>query len=222
MANTQSSEILDKGLSAMAISLDGQARERLVVYCAELLKWNNKINLIAKAPLEQVWETHFFDSLTLLPLLTASPVADIGTGAGFPGLVLKIARPDFEVILVEPRQKRVSFLRHVIRTLNLKGVEVLCGRLEPTSPVIAGQTVSAPIVTSRAFTAIADFLHHADPINPAGGRVICMKGPKADEEIAAWQREQPQSPYRLAKILEAPLPFANIVRKLVVFEKSKG
>ncbi|MGV1100062.1 16S rRNA (guanine(527)-N(7))-methyltransferase RsmG [Thiovibrio sp. JS02] len=219
MAEATSRELLNKGLSSMGICLAPAAEERLLAYCAELLKWSSRINLIAKAPLAQVWETHFFDSLTLLPLLSASPLADIGTGAGFPGLVLKIARPELQVILVEPRQKRVSFLRQVIRALGLKEVEVLCGRLEPNNPQIAGQNVSAPLVTSRAFTAIPEFLLHAEAINPAGGRVICMKGPKAEEEIAAWQRAQPQSPYRLVEISTATLPFSGMVRRLVVFEK---
>ncbi len=219
MAEASSRQLLAQGLSTMGIALDRQAEERLLAYCGELLKWSEKINLVAKMPLAQVWETHFFDSLTLLPLLTASPLADIGTGAGFPGLVVKIARPELEVILVEPRQKRVSFLRQMVRTLRLEGVQVLCGRLEPTNPVIAGTPVSAPLVTSRAFTAIPAFLLHAEAISPAGGRVLCMKGPRAEEEIAAWRREQPKSPYRLAEICEATLPFSGMIRKLVVFEK---
>ena len=224
MTTTQGKKILHEGLSAMGIPLDGRAHERLLTYCDELLRWSAKINLVAKAPLREIWETHFLDSLTLLRVLPPpdskqQTLLDIGTGAGFPGLALKAARPELPVILVEPRQKRVSFLRHVIRTLELKDIEVLCGRLEKTSAVVDGQTLAVPIVTSRAFTDISEFLLHTAAVNPAGGRVICMKGPRAAEEINTWRLAQPESPYRLQEIVELTLPFSGKVRNLVVFSK---
>lgn len=221
MAARENSAILEQGLAAMGLVLERQARQDLLLYCQELGKWSEKINLIAKAPLERIWETHYLDSLTLLPLLNDSPLADIGSGAGFPGLVLKIARPDLAVILVEPRQKRVSFLKHVIRTLGLEKIEVRCGRLEKNSNLVAGRPLTAPLVTSRAFTSIPDFLLHTAAVNPAAGRVLCMKGPRAEEEIAAWQEQQPASPYRLAEIRTLTLPFSGMVRNLVVFVKDR-
>lgn len=224
MTDTQGKKILQEGLAAMGITLDSQAQARLVDYCTELLRWSAKINLVAKAPLREIWETHFLDSLTLLRVLPPQgsaqlPLLDIGSGAGFPGLALKAARPELPVILVEPRQKRVSFLRHVIRTLGLKDIEVLCGRLEKDSAEVDGRPLSVPIVTSRAFTDIAEFLLHTDAVSPAGGRVICMKGPKAGEEIAAWRLAQPESPYRLQEIIELTLPFSGKIRNLVIFSK---
>lgn len=224
MADTQSTEILQEGLAAMGISLDGQAQQRLVRYCAELIRWNAKINLVAKAPLREIWETHFLDSLTLLRILpppenAQPPLLDIGAGAGFPGLALKAARPELPVILVEPRQKRVSFLRHLIRTLALQNIEVLCGRLEKHSAEVEGKPLAVPLITSRAFTNIAEFLLHTAAINPAGGKVICMKGPRAEQEIAAWRTAQPDSPYRLQEIIELTLPFSGNVRNLVIFRK---
>jgi 16S rRNA (guanine527-N7)-methyltransferase len=224
MTDTRSKKILEEGLAALAIDLDGQARERLVIYCGELLRWSAKINLVAKAELAEIWESHFLDSLTLLKVLppsdrTQSLLLDIGTGAGFPGLALKAARPELPVILVEPRQKRVSFLRHVIRTLGLHDIEVLCGRLEKGSAMVDGRTLAVPLITSRAFTNIGEFLLHTAAVNPVGGRVICMKGPKAKEEIAAWRLAQPDSPYRLQEIVELTLPFSGKVRNLVIFYK---
>jgi 16S rRNA (guanine527-N7)-methyltransferase len=224
MTDIQSKKILEEGLAAMAITLDGQACERLVTYCGELLRWSAKINLVARAEPREIWETHFLDSLSLLRLLpppdsAPPPLLDIGTGAGFPGLALKAARPELPVILVEPRQKRVSFLRHIIRTLGLKDIEVLCGRLEKGSAQVAGKTLAAPLITSRAFTNIGEFLLHTEAINPAGGKVICMKGPRAEEEIDAWRLAQPDSPYRLQEIVELTLPFSGKVRNLVIFSK---
>lgn len=224
MTETQGKDILEQGLTAMSIAMDAQARDRLAVYCAELLRWSARINLVGKAPLREIWETHFLDSLSLLRVLPPleapqQPLLDIGTGAGFPGLALKAARPELPVILVEPRQKRVSFLRHVIRTLGLKDIEVLCGRLEKNSDEVDGQLLSVPIITSRAFTNIGEFLLHTVAVNPTGGQVICMKGPRAAEEIAAWRTEQPGSPYRLQEIVELSLPFSGKIRNLVIFNK---
>ena len=224
MTDTQNKEILAEGLTAMGIALDREAQDRLVTYCAELLRWSAKINLVAKAELREIWETHFLDSLSLLRVLpppkkTQQTLLDIGTGAGFPGLALKAARPELPVILVEPRQKRVSFLRHVIRTLGLKNIEVLCGRLEKNSAEVDGRTLAVPIITSRAFTNIAEFLLHTATVNPVGGQVICMKGPRAEQEIGAWRAEQPDSPYRLQEIVELILPFSGKARNLVIFSK---
>ena len=224
MTDTQGTDTLAEGLAAMGITLDGLAQERLVTYCAELLRWSAKINLVAKAPLRETIETHFLDSLSLLRVLpplgsTQPQLLDIGTGAGFPGLALKAAQPELPIILVEPRQKRVSFLRHVIRTLGLNDIEVLCGRLEKNSAEVDGTTLSVPFITSRAFTNIGEFLLHAAAVNPVGGQVICMKGPRAEEEIAAWRLAQPDSPYRLQEIVALTLPFSGKTRNLVIFSK---
>ncbi|MFA7383174.1 MAG: 16S rRNA (guanine(527)-N(7))-methyltransferase RsmG [Desulfurivibrionaceae bacterium] len=224
MTDIQSKKILDEGLGTMGIPLDDQARQRLLLYCAELLRWNTKINLVAKAPLREIWESHFFDSLSLLRVLpplnsVQQTLLDIGTGAGFPGLALKAARPELPVILVEPRQKRVSFLRHIIRTMGLKDIEVICGRLEKGVAEVDGITLAVPLITSRAFTNLGEFLLHTAEVNPAGGRVICMKGPRAAEEIKAWRAEQPESPYRLQEIVELTLPFSGKIRNLVIFNK---
>ncbi|HIJ78308.1 MAG: 16S rRNA (guanine(527)-N(7))-methyltransferase RsmG [Desulfobulbaceae bacterium] len=219
MTLNEKTKLLNQGLAILNLDLGPTAIDQLGVYCDELIKWNRKINLVGKAELKELIETHFLDSLTLLPLITASPLADIGTGAGFPGLVLKIARPELAVILVEPRQKRVSFLNHIIRTLGLKEIEVRCGRLEKDSNLVAGKELSAPLITSRAFTSVADFLALADPINPPGGKILCMKGPRAEEEIKQWQEEQPISPYRLSQTISTALPFSGNSRNLLIFTK---
>nr|MBF0221057.1 class I SAM-dependent methyltransferase [Desulfobulbaceae bacterium] len=109
---------LRKGLAQLDIELPSPAIcEQLYQYFAELLKWSPKVNLVAKGPELELLETHFIDSLTLVPILkkylhddNSHNLLDIGSGAGFPGLVLKITFPDLPVTLVEPRQKRTVFL----------------------------------------------------------------------------------------------------------------
>jgi len=220
-------DILRTGLSRLGLQLVDQdtALARLVGYFQELRKWNRKVNLVAReAGDQEILEKHFLDSLTLLPWLgqgiAAQPASllDIGTGAGFPGLVLKIACPDLAVTLVEPREKRVFFLRQVARLLGISaGLEILPVRLEPraATSVLAGRTFR--VVTSRAFSELRAFLELAAPYCAPQGRVICMKGPRAPEELAAWQAAAGDSPLKFIEQREWCLPFSGGTRILLVF-----
>ena len=129
-----SRDLLVRGGAQLGLAVDPAGVERLLAYLAELMKWSRRVNLIARdTPEAQVVETHFLDSLTLLPFLDGAGevhLLDVGSGAGFPGLALACMRPDGRFTLCEPRQKRVSFLRHVVRTLGLANVEVVAERVE--------------------------------------------------------------------------------------------
>ncbi len=215
-------KLFQRGLSRLDLDLSGPAIALLCDYLAELQKWNKRINLVADAPLETLIETHFLDSLTLLPLVKNCPppgLMDVGSGAGFPGLVLKIACPDLQVTLLEPRQKRTAFMRQVIRTLGLKGVSVLETRLEKDNEQLRAWQNATPILTSRAFASINLFLDLAEPFCAPGGKVICMKGRKAAAEVAEWQQISAASPFKLTETIETALPFTDIPRKLLVFTK---
>ena len=221
--STPCTDIMEEGGQRLGLALDQAALARLDRYFSELRKWNRTFNLVAKAPEREILETHFLDSLTLLALIpdpSGETLLDVGSGAGFPGLALKLARPELEVALVEPRQKRVSFLRQVIRTLGVEGVRVYEERLEPGQDTLGGEARRFSLITSRAFTTIAPFLALAAPFSPPGGRVICMKGPKGAAEAAQWQAEQPESPYRLIATRAFTLPFSGADRQLLVFEKA--
>ena len=219
--SSSSREILTEGAGRMGLPLEEAALERLLAYYSELLKWNRKINLVAQAPELELLESHFLDSLSLLPLLPSnSPAAplhllDIGSGAGFPGLVLKCCRSEsLEVTLAEPRQKRVAFLRQVIRSLALgPGIRVLNRRLE------AGENGAWPLITSRAFASIADFLGLCATLSPPGGLVICMKGPRAEEELARWQQQGQAHLFQLLEIRSFSLPFSGADRYLLLFSR---
>ena len=211
--------ILHDGLAALTIDLDHRAIALLCRYFTELGKWSKKMNLVARGDDRTLLETHFLDSLTLLPLLRSQPansrLLDIGSGAGFPGLALKCALPELHVVLAEPRQKRVSFLKHVIRTLQLPHTEVWPERVEPDPA--AGNRF--PLITSRAFADIPGFLTACEHLSPTDGQVICMKGPKYEEEIAAWRTSPLVDRFRLQEIETHRLPFSNKERYLVIFKK---
>ena len=210
--------ILREGCGKLGIMPEEKAIARLDRYFQELCKWNRKMNLVAAAPDKELIESHFLDSLTLLPFLTPaeSPsLLDVGTGAGFPGLALKCVVESLALTLVEPREKRVMFLRHIVRQLGLTGVEILAHRLEKTSK---GEC-RYPLITSRALSTIHEFLALVADWCPPGGTVICMKGPKAQDEITEWRAASPASPFVLRDRISLQLPYGNARRNLIIFTK---
>jgi len=216
-------DCLTDGLRHLGISLDPPVVERLFAYCRELVKWNKTINLVGAAPLRELVELHFLDSLALLPMLqslcpVSSPLLDIGSGAGFPGLVLKAADPERPVALVEPRQKRATFLRHLIRHLGLAGVTVHTLHLSADD---AGQRQDPGLfaaVTSRAVADLATFLPLAAAFCLPGGYVFCMKGKKAEEELDRWRTER-SAPLQLHRRHPYTLPCSGAQREILVFRK---
>ncbi len=213
--------MLISGLEEMGIYLSAATVDQLIIYLNELKKWSRKINLISQAADQQIIENHFIDSLTLLPLIQQLPVStllDVGSGAGFPGLVLKIAHPQLAVTLVEPRQKRVSFLNHICRATHTSGVKIICQRLNSDDLTFAASIGQFSIVTCRALTSIAEFLQMAQPFSLQGGYVICMKGPQADKEINEWQAKETGN-FILKESRQLTLPFSKASRALVVFQK---
>ncbi len=231
MAKTDSkvdfAAILCRGWQAMATlnvySLNDKVLRDLTVYFDELDKWRRKINLVARAEPARIIENHFLDSLTLLPELlpykkTTSPsLLDIGSGAGFPGLVIKIACPWLRVILVEPRQKRVSFLRHIIRSLQLTNITIQEKRLAEDKQQFRNNYGRPDIITSRAVANITTFLQMLTGV-PARSKIICMKGPGATAEIEAWQNSNGNI-FTMTNRRRFVLPVSGAARELIIFTK---
>lgn len=157
---------------------------------------------------------HYLDcALPLKYVKLPSPLLDIGTGAGFPGLVLKILSPETEVILGEVRPKRTRFLEQVIERLGLKGVQVFAHRIGPQFPhEIQG-------VVTRALESCRDTLYRVQPFLPAGGRVILLKGPRGDEEIAEAIKDVPD--FRHEKTYSYHLGNTRHDRRLMIFVREK-
>ena len=220
--------LLDTGLDRLGLSLSRKGRDNVLLFCRELQKWNKKINLIARnTPAEVALEKHFLDSLTLLPLLTshgkaAKTLLDVGTGAGFPGLVLAAVLPGMKVTLVEPRQKRVSFLAHIVRRLGLANVRIKDARLEQTD-CRAGEF---SFITSRAVADINRFLPMVEPLCSHTTRVIVMRSTEVPARTnAAGIREQQNAlpePWKLVENLHCTLPFSKAPRVLSVVKKREN
>ncbi len=215
-------KLLIQGSDLMGIQLPAPAIDLLCRYYNELFKWNKKINLVARAGEREIIEKHFLDSLTLLPFMQKQAEKkwlDVGSGGGFPGLVVKICHPELDLTLVEPRRKKVTFLKHVIRTLGLQQIQVREARLEAGDQTLFdGQTF--PLISSRALSKVRDFLDLTESFSPPGGKVICMKGARAEEELADWREKRPDSPYELVEKTEWRLPFSGGKRIVFIFKKT--
>lgn len=148
----------------------------------ELLRWNRRINLTGYRTPEEVRVGLFLDALALLPHVVGDSLLDIGSGAGFPGLVLALARPDLAVTLLEPRAKRVSFQKQAIRSLSLGNVRAAQGRAgEGPDAALPGEMFST--VTVKAVGSLADSLILARPYLAPGGRILLPRG-RHDRESA--------------------------------------
>lgn len=214
----EAEEFFRQGLALLDISLTDNAVKNCLCYCTELQKWNRRINLIARntAP-KEIIEKHFLDSLILLPMirqygLPGNSLLDVGTGAGFPGLVLAAAWPALEVILVEPRKKRLSFLGHIVRTLQLKNVEIVAERLEDARS-LEGRHFD--FITSRAVANAQVFLPMVHPLLDTETMVVLMQGKK---EKTGPHGGHLAREYILVDRKECNLPFSDAGRSLKLLQ----
>jgi len=164
--------------------------EKLEIYARLLVEWNEKVNLTAITSSEEIAIKHFYDSIfpaVFLELISDLKVIDVGTGAGFPGLALKIAYPQLKVTLLDSLQKRTTFLQAVIEELGLKDIEVIHGRAEE----VARQKLHREkydLAVSRAVAALPVLLEYTAPFVRVGGRIAAWKGPGLLEEKEQSQK----------------------------------
>ncbi|MGW8161848.1 MAG: 16S rRNA (guanine(527)-N(7))-methyltransferase RsmG [Desulfobulbales bacterium] len=229
LTGSEAEKFLAQGLDRMGLFLADQpaALGRLYRYFQELKKWNRKINLVARSLEDrQILESHFLDSLTLVSLLPPhvwgqETILDVGTGAGFPGLLLKAACPELAVTLIEPRQNRFYFLKHIARILQLQEVDVLDVRLDEKSRAreLAGHKFS--LITSRAFTDICRFIRLTSPYLAKGGQIVLMKGPGVGDELQEFARGDIPGDFHVAAMREFTLPFSGRERLLLSIRRSE-
>jgi 16S rRNA (guanine527-N7)-methyltransferase len=198
---------LQYGVAELGVQLPAQAPEQLLAYAALLEKWNKTYNLTAVREPLAVISHHLLDSLAALPHLPMSgddALADIGSGAGLPGIPLAIARPQWSVCLAEANQKKAAFLRQATIELELHNARVHEARVERWQP-----SKRFTVVISRAFASLAQFAAACAHLVAKGGSLVAMKGVvRADElaEMRGWECE----------VLELRVPLLDAVRHLVV------
>ena len=215
---TKNKTFLVEGATSFGIHLEENDIEAFDLYLRELLKWNRKINLTAIRTEREIILRHFLDSLSVYPYLPhATTLLDIGSGAGFPGIPLKMVKPSLEITLIDSVRKKVDFQRHIVRKLGLKGIEAIHGRVQDKG-ILKSLGGQFDIIISRAFADLRTFLILSFPFLKEGGRVIAMKGEVDSREIQCLsQMEEIQ--YRLQKIIPFFLPFTSFKRSMLLFEK---
>ncbi len=214
----ENKKLLIEGSKAFGIYFDKKIAEAFELYLKELLKWNQKMNLTAIRTEKGIVLKHFLDSLSVFPYLShISSLLDIGSGAGFPGIPLKIVKPSLEMTLVDSVRKKVDFQRHIIRILGLKGIEAIHGRVQDKE-IRQAMGDRFDMVISRAFSDLQTFLIFSFPLLKKGGIVLAMKG-EMDREENRLLPKMEEARYRLQKIIPLILPFSSFKRSILLFEK---
>ena len=197
--------------------------EQFIQYRDELLEWNSQFNLTAIRSPEEIETKHFMDSLSLLPILQKYQVKsliDIGTGAGFPGIPLKIVNPALKLVLVESVEKKAKFCRHIIQTLNLNDSDVIVERAEA-----AGQKKNYreqfDCAVARAVAALPALLEYLLPLVHVGGLVIAQKSAAVDEEIKQAKNACAILGGGKIQVKPVTIPGLEAERNLVIIEKVK-
>lgn len=212
-------EKLARGAQRLGLSLSSAQLALFEIYYNELVDWNRSINLTAIVDYEEVQTKHFLDSLTVAVALgPATPgLVDVGSGAGFPGLPLKILLPALEVVLVDSVAKKVAFLQHMMRRLQLSGVTVVQGRAEEIAHQPQFRENFAAVV-SRAVAPLSVLVEFTLPLASMGGRVIAQKGQEIADEMAGALGAIAKLGGRVKEIKDVSQPELG-QRHLVVIEK---
>ena len=205
----------------MEILLNEEQQTKFYKYMELIIDWNKKINLTAITEPGEVINKHFIDSISILKQIESKDkVVDIGTGAGFPGVPIKIANPSIEITLVDSLNKRINFLKEIIKELDLKGIEAVHARAEEFGQSKAYRE-KYDVVTSRAVARLNILVEYMLPIVKVGGKCICMKGPESEEEIKEAQKAINVLGGTIKNVEKFSLPETGINRTIIVIEKNR-
>jgi len=212
----------------LGLMLGAEHLRAFQVYYQELIAWNKRVNLTAITGYEEVQIKHFLDSISCLLAIDKLPssishmpsakVIDVGTGAGFPGLPIKILRPEVRLTLLESMGKKTDFLKHIIERLGLEGVEVVKGRAEEFGRKPAYRE-RYDIALARALAGLPVLVEYALPFCRVGGVFIAQKGAEVEEEVEAAQKAMSTLGGRLQQVIRVQLPTLDRPRHLIVMEK---
>lgn len=201
---------LDHGLTELALELEPEARSRLIAHLELLEKWNRVHNLTSVRDKAKAVSVHTLDSLSVLHYLPDGRILDAGSGAGFPGIPVAIARPSSQVDLLDSNHKKCAFLRQALAELGLKHTKVVCERLESWRP--ASQY---DCIVSRALAEIPEFVAASAHLLAPRGVIAAMKGVHPFDEI---ERIPPD--FRVRDVHALAVPGLDAERHLVLIERT--
>jgi 16S rRNA (guanine527-N7)-methyltransferase len=201
---------LENGAAEIGFSLGRGERDKLLQYLALLEKWNQVYNLTAIRDREKMVSGHLLDCLAVIPYVTGARVLDAGSGAGFPGIPIALARPGIQVALLDSNHKKAAFLRQAVADLQLNNATVVCERVETWQ---AGEKFDC--IISRAFAEIAEFIALTGHLLAPGGVFAAMKGVHPYEEI-----ERLPADFRVRQVHAFAVPGLGAERHLVMIERA--
>ena len=216
---------LIEGAGKLGIEFNAGQVQQFELYYQELIEWNKRVNLTAITDYSEVQVKHFLDSLTITLALADGEIErpdfniiDVGTGAGFPGVPLKILLPRLRLVLIEATAKKTAFLRHIIQKLELANTEILNTRAEELAHWLSYREHFA-LVVSRAVAALSALVELTLPFCRIGGRFVAQKKGEIDQEINESRRAIATLGGKLQKIKQIELDEFGDERYLVVIDK---
>lgn len=212
-------EIIQKGASELGIDITDQKTEQLLEYSRLLKSWNVKINLTAITDDEGIAVKHFLDSASALCTgYVGENIIDVGTGAGFPGLVLKILKPESKITLLDSLNKRITFLNDVIEKTNLSDTKTVHMRAEDggKNPEFREKYDT---VVSRAVANLRVLSEYCLPFLTVGGHFLALKGPIADDELKDAKKTISILGGEVLEVYNAKIPFSDLKHKIIIIKK---
>jgi 16S rRNA (guanine527-N7)-methyltransferase len=213
--------VFEQGLMEIGVELNDQQTQQFIDYYEMLIEKNKVMNLTAITEFSEVITKHFLDSLTIIKVIKLSnqKLLDLGTGAGFPGIPLKIVFPELDIVLLDSLNKRLIFLDEVIDALKLKKIITLHGRAEDYGKNPSHRE-QYDLCVSRAVAKFSSLSEYCIPYVKKGGFFISYKSGKIDEELLSSERALKLLGSKLVKVENFLLPNTDMERSLVVIEKT--
>ncbi|MBD5589504.1 16S rRNA (guanine(527)-N(7))-methyltransferase RsmG [Clostridium botulinum] len=215
--------ILQSACNDVNLDFNDKKYNQLISYKNLIQEWNKKINLTAIVEDDEIIKKHFIDCIKIFkssPIGEAKSLIDIGTGAGFPGIPIKILKEDIEITLLDSLQKRINFLNTVIGELQLKNIQCLHGRAEDHAQEIQHRQ-KYDIAVSRAVANLAVLSEFCIPFVEKGGYFIAMKGPSVEEEITAATKSIEILGGKIEDIIKIDIEDTDLKHNLVIIKKVK-
>lgn len=217
-------EILKSGLNELGIDIDDFKIDKFEKYKDLLIEWNKNINLTAIEDEKEIYIKHFIDSISCLTtnyIKDGDKIIDVGTGAGFPGIPIKMILENVDLTLLDSLNKRINFLKEVCTSADFKSVEFVHGRAEDF-----GQNPDYrekyDIATARAVAGLPVLLELCVPFIKVGGYFVCLKGPSLDEELKQSKKAIEELGMEFVERVDIKLPHTDIKHNILVLKKIKN